>query len=101
MPRLRVGDLQVALLAARDLAHRRAGGDRLAAAARLADAGADLALGQRPLVRAGGVAAVGPQLGGADPALGELVEQRQQVAALVLVAGAELDRKRQPARVDG
>ena len=29
------------------------------------------------------------------------LEQRQQVATLVLVAGAEQDRERQPARVDG
>jgi hypothetical protein len=52
-------------------------------------------------VRGRGVAAVGPELGRADPAPLEFVEQRQQVAALVLVAGAELDRERQPAGVDG
>jgi hypothetical protein len=52
-------------------------------------------------VRARGVAAVGPQLARPDPSLGERVHKRQQVALLVLVAGPEPDRERQPTRVDG
>jgi hypothetical protein len=36
-----------------------------------------------------------------DPGRGQALQQRQQVAALVLVAGRERDRERQPARVDG
>jgi hypothetical protein len=40
------------------------------------------------------------QLERPDLALGEQVEQRQQVALLVLVAGREQDLQRQPAGVD-
>jgi hypothetical protein len=88
------------LFAAPHLALWPPGGDRLAAFAGLADAGADLPLGQRPLVRAGGVAAVGPQLARLDPQVGERVEQRQQVTLLVLVSGREPDRERFAGRLD-
>jgi hypothetical protein len=36
-----------------------------------------------------------------DPDRGQPLEQRQQVAPLVLVAGPERDRQRQPACLDG
>jgi hypothetical protein len=98
---LRVGCLQPPLLAAPDLADLAARRDRLAAPARLADPGADPELGERPLVRARGIAAVGPELARMDPDRGQPLEQRQQVAPLVLVAGPERDRQRQPACLDG
>jgi hypothetical protein len=88
------------LFAAPHLAHGLAGRDRLAGLARLADPGIDLALAQCLLVRARGVAAVGPQLARLDAGLGERVEQRQQVPPLVLVSGPEQDLERDPARLD-
>jgi hypothetical protein len=97
----RVGSFEPSLLAAPDLACRRAGGDRLARAARLADARLDLALAQGLLDRARGIGAVGPELTRVDAALGEGIEQREQVALLVLVSGREPDRERRPARVYG
>jgi hypothetical protein len=97
---LRVARLAPAFLAAPDLVTGLASGDRLTALARLADAGADLALGQRLFVRARGVAAVGPQLQRLDAGLLERVEQRQQIALLVLVAGRKQDRQRQAATLD-
>jgi hypothetical protein len=72
-----VGDFEASLLAAPDLAHGEVVGDRLAAFARLADVGADPALGQRLFVGVRGVAAVGPQLVWLDAGLGERVEQRE------------------------
>jgi len=36
-----------------------------------------------------------------DAGSGQLIEQRQQMAALVFVAGREPDRERLPGRVDG
>jgi hypothetical protein len=93
--------LQPPLLPPQDLVASLPGRDRLPGPAGLADAGADLALGQRPLVRARGIAAVGPELARMDPGRGEALQQRQQVAPLVLVAGRERDRERQPARIDG
>jgi len=98
---LRVARLQPPLLAPPDLVGSLPGRDRLGGLAPPADAGADPALGERPLVRLRGVAAVGPELERMDPGRGERVEQRQQVALLVLVAGPEADRQRQPAGVDG
>jgi len=97
---LRVGDFQPSLLSPPDLADRLAARDRLAGFARLADPGADLPLGERLLVRARGVAAVGPQLLRLDPCFSERVEQRQQVALLVLVSGTKQDLERDPARLD-
>lgn len=46
------------------------------------------------------IAAVGPQLGWPQPAREQLVQQRQQMQAFVLVACADPDRKRRPGRVD-
>jgi hypothetical protein len=51
-------------------------------------------------VRARGVAAVSPQLLGLDAGIREQIEQRQQVAPLVLVASPKQDCERQPARLD-
>jgi len=98
---LRIARLQPPLLSPPDLVARLSGRDRLPGPAGLADAGADPALGKRPLVRARGIAAVGPELARMDPGRGETLQQRQQVAPLVLVAGRERDRERQPARIDG
>jgi hypothetical protein len=47
----------------------------------------------------GGIAAVGPEFVRCDAGFLQLVEQRDQVAALVLVSGAEQDLQWQPARV--
>jgi len=69
-----VAGFQPSLFAAPDLVGGLVGRDRLAALARLADAGADLALGERLLVRARGVAAVGPQFARVDAGVGERVE---------------------------
>jgi hypothetical protein len=96
-----VARLQPPLLAAPDLIGLPAGWNRLGGLAPLADAGADPPLRQRLFVRARGVAAVGPELAGTDLGLGEQVEQRQQVALLVLVARPQADGERQPAGVDG
>jgi len=52
--------------AAPDFAAALFGRDRVAGSAWLADPGADLAFAERLLVRARGVAAVGPQLAGLD-----------------------------------
>ena len=101
MTGLWVARLQAPLLSPPDLLSWLPGRDRLAAATRLADAGADPALAERQLVSGRGVAAVGPELLGMDAGLSEPLEQRQQVAPLVLVARRERDRKRQPARIDG
>ena len=101
MAGLRVARLQPPLLPPPDLVGRLPRRDRLTAAARLGDPRPDPALGQRLFVRARGVAAVCPQLLGVDPDLRQPLEQRQQVALLVLVAGADQDRERQPAGVDG
>ena len=87
------------VFAAPDLARLRAGGDRLPFATWAADAGADAALGERLFVAQRVVAAVAVQLDRPDFAFGEQVEQRQQVAPLVLVAGREQDLERQPAGV--
>jgi hypothetical protein len=46
------------------------------------------------------VAAVCPQLCRPDPARKQRIEKRQQVRTLVLVAGPDPDRERDPARVD-
>ena len=73
----------------------------IAGAAAFADPRLDLALAQRARKRGGVVAAVGPQLVGSDPARRERVNQRQQVASLVFVAGSEPHLKRCALRVYG
>ena len=96
-----VAGFDASLFAAPDFAAALSGGDRVAGAAWLADAGADFAFGESLFERAGGVAAVCPELVGVDAGRGELVEQWQQVAAFVFVAGCEPDRERLSVRVDG
>jgi hypothetical protein len=86
---LRVADFQPALFAAPDLADVRAGRDRVAGSAWLADPRLDRALAQCLLERGGGVAAVGPQLVRFDPAGKQLVDERQQVSTLVFVSAGE------------
>jgi hypothetical protein len=46
------------------------------------------------------VAAVGPQLGRHDLAGKQRIQKRQQMRAFVLIASADADRERDPARVD-
>src|SRR6266480_6900836 len=98
---LRVTCLQPPPLAPPDLPRRRPGRDRLARPPRFADPRLDRPLAQCPLERRRGVAAVGPELARTDAGLGERVEQRDQVALLVLVAGREPDGERVAERVDG
>lgn len=87
--------------AAEHLAGRCAGGDRFTGSAAPADLGFDPAFAQRGLQCARVVAAVGPQLLGLDATRAESVNERQQVATFVLVAGREPDLERQPGGVDG
>ena len=98
---LRVAGFDASLFAAPDFAAALSCGDRVAGAAWLADPRLDLALGESLFERGGGVAAVCPELVGVDAGGGELVEQWQQVAAFVFVAGGEPDRERLAALVDG
>src|SRR2546425_426106 len=62
--------------------------------------GLELPLLQRLSGRAGGVAAVAPQLTRLDASFGEAVEHGQQLAPLVLFPGPEQDREGDPARLD-
>jgi hypothetical protein len=101
MPALRVGALEPLAPAPPDLAGRRAGRDRFAFAAGAADPRGDPALLELRLQLGGGVAAVGPELGGPQAALEQLVDERQQLAALVLVGGPDPDREGGAARLDG
>jgi hypothetical protein len=98
---LSVGGSLSSFLAAPDGAGCCAGGQRLVAAAWLADPRLDPTLVQRLFELARGVAAVGPQLGRLDPALQQRVDERQQVPALVLVPGRQPHLQRPPGRVDG
>jgi len=98
---LRVGALRPPSPAPPDLAGRRAGRDRFAFSARPAYLRRDPAPAQLSLQLGRGIAAVCPQLGGAEPALEQLVDERQQVAPLVLVGRPDPDREGGAARVDG
>ena len=95
-----VAGFDASLFAAPDFAAALSWWDRVAGPSWLADPRSDPALAERLLVRAGGVAAVGPELVRLDADFGERVEQWQQVAPLVLVSGAEQDLERDPARLD-
>jgi hypothetical protein len=95
-----VAGFDASFFAAPDFAAALLGWDRVARSAWLADARADPALGECLFVGAWGVAAVGPEFVGLDADFGELVEQWQQVAPLVLVSGPEQDLERDPARLD-
>jgi hypothetical protein len=101
LPSLRVGALDPLAPAPPDDAGRRPRRDRLALAARAADPRRDPAPAQLRLQLGRGVAAVCPQLGGAEAAGEQLVDERQQVAPLVLVARPGPDREGRAARVDG
>ena len=101
MPALRVGALDPVAPAPPDLAGRRAGRDRFALAARAADPRRDPAPAQLRLQLGRGVAAVGPELGRPQAALEQLIDERQQLAPLVLVGGPDPDRERGAARLDG
>jgi hypothetical protein len=96
-----VGGFQPPVFAAPDFADGDARGDRLAGSAGLADPGVDPQLGQGVFVFAGGVAAVGPELARVEAGYEQPFEQGQQVALLVLFAGAEQDVERQSVRFDG
>jgi len=98
---LRVTCLQPPLLASPNLARRGTGRDRVARPPRFADPRLDRSFAQCLLECRRGVAAVGPELARTDPGLGERVDQRQQVALLVLVAGRKPDGEGAPERVDG
>jgi hypothetical protein len=66
-----------------------------------ADPRGDPASAQLRLQLGRGVAAVGPELGGPQAALEQLVDERQQLAPLVLVGGPDPDREGGAARLDG
>ena len=96
-----VGCFQAALSAPPHLPGGGAGGDRLPCSAGLADAGLDLALAQRLLELAAGIATVCPQLLRADTAGCEGLYKGEEMALLVLVAGREPYLERRAVRVDG
>ena len=48
-----------------------------------------------------GFDAFGPELAGLDPATGECVQEREQVAAFVFVPGGQPDFERLPVAIDG
>ena len=91
-----VGGAKASFFSAPDFACGSAGGDRLVFAAWLADPWLDAAGEEGVFEFVRGVAAVGPELAGLDPALGEEVEQRQQMSTLVFVAGREPDASGAP-----
>jgi hypothetical protein len=89
-----VGGFGAELAPAPDLAGWGAGRDRLAWAALFTDARLDPARVQLRVELGRGVAAIGPQLGWGQAAIQQLIDERQQMGALVLVAWADPDRKR-------
>jgi hypothetical protein len=96
---IRVACFGLALAAAPDLVRARREGVALAASP--ADLRLDRPRAQLLAQRLGVVAAVGPDLGGAQAAGEQLIDQRQQVALLVLVPGRKPDGKRGAVGVDG
>jgi hypothetical protein len=73
----------------------------VSAAAAFADPGLDVAVAELLVEVVGVVAAVGPELGWLVVLGEELVDEREQLLALAVVAGADGDGERQPVRVDG
>jgi hypothetical protein len=65
----------------------------------LTDPRLDQSIAELPFERGGCIAAIGPQLAGLDAAGEQLVDQRQQMRTLVLVAGRDPDGKRCPVGV--
>jgi hypothetical protein len=98
---LGVAGLDLPAFAAPDLACRRAFGDRVSGAARPTDPGLDSSVDQSGLELSAVVAAISPELIGPQLTLEQLVGQRQQLVALVDVAGRQPDRERQPVGVYG
>jgi hypothetical protein len=86
--------------AAAALDHHGVVGGRLAGAAAAADHRRQATLADLLAQRLAVVAAVCPQLARPDLTREQLVEQRQQMPPLILVAGADPDRERDPGRVD-
>jgi hypothetical protein len=82
-----VGGLEASFLSAPDFAGRGAGRDRLPGSAGFADPRLDLQLAERFFEFASGVSTVGPQLAGMQTLACQHLDQGQQVAAFVLVAG--------------
>ena len=82
-------------------AHGRGGGrDGLSGPAALADHGLDSAPPQLPAQLGTVVAAVGPQLSRQEATSEQLVDERQEVQPLVLVAGPDPDRERRAGGID-
>ena len=79
---------------------RCAGRGWLSPPATLADHRLDPALAQLAAQLGAVVAAVCPKLSRHEATSEQLINKRQQVQPLVLVAGADPDRKRRPGRVD-
>ena len=96
-----VGGLEATAASAPDFADGCAFGDRVACSAWSADAWLDRAGAHRLLQRGRGIAAVGPELAGRQTTRLQSVKQRQQMGALVLVAGTDPDRKRGTGGIDG
>jgi len=97
----RVGRFDLAAAAAPDHAHGRVLADRITWAARFADPRRDRTVAQRLVDRGGGVAAVSPQLPRSDLTREQLVDERQQVSLLVLVASRKPDGERRSVGVYG
>jgi hypothetical protein len=93
-----VAGLGLACAATPDLAG--AGRERIAVATSPADLRLDTPRAQLLAERFGVVATVGPELLGALAAGEQLVDQRQQVALFVLVAGRDADGERGAVAVD-
>lgn len=91
---MRVGGFDSFLFAAPDFAGSAAGGDWFAGAAGFADPRVDPACEEFLVECLGVVAAVGPKLLGDQAPFGECVEEGQEVALFVFVAGAEPDLER-------
>jgi hypothetical protein len=84
---LGVACFELSSFAAPDLSGWCSGRDRFVGSSWFADSRFDLAFAQGGVDRLGGVAAVGPEFVRADAACDQFVDERQQVASLVLVAG--------------
>ena len=92
--RLGVACFELSFFAAPDFSGWCVGRDRLAGSAWFADPWFDLAFAECGVDCLRGVAAVGPEFVWADAACDQLVDQRQQVALLVFVAGREANCER-------
>jgi hypothetical protein len=95
-----IGPLQRSLAAPPDLAGRLSGHRRLPAQASPADPRLDRAGEQFLFEPLRVIATVGPQLAGLETALDQRVDQREQIPALVLVAGAETNLEWLAGRID-